>query len=315
MSGSGSSEYSKYLTFSDRDQRWGIYCTCLGWCMVQPGSPYPPEPAQHPLRYLRAWKGGPQARRILDAEFQLHYVTRGRGVFYQDSARPNAGPGAQSVSRSWPIETGSVFLLFPGVPHWYAPDNDTGWDEHWVGFSGDYPTSLLAQGFLSSRRPVLHLGLYESMIDDFQDLVDIARGEPPAFQQRLGALIISLLAQIRSFAKEKKLGSDTEDLIRRARFRLVENLHAPLDIEAFARELGLDYASFRKLFKAYTGLSPYQYFLQLKIHRAQHLLQEDALSIKEVAFMLGFDNQYYFSRIFKKKTGCSPSEWQHQRHQ
>ena len=274
MSGNGSAEYSKYLTFSDRDQRWGIYCTCLGWCMVQPGSPYPPEPAQHPLRYLRAWKGGPQARRVLYAEFQLHYVTRGQGVFYQDAARPNAGPGAQSAARdgarhaprgeaqtatrSWRIEAGSVFLLFPGVPHWYCPDRDTGWDEHWVGFSGDYPMSLLAQGFLSSRRPVLHLGLYESMMDGFQDLVDIARSEPPAFQQRLGALIISLLAQLRSFAKEKKLGSDTEDLIRRARFRLVENLHAPLDIEAFARELGLDYASFRKLFKAYTGLSPYQ---------------------------------------------------------
>jgi AraC-like DNA-binding protein len=298
-----SQEFSKYLTFSERDQRWGIYCTGLGWTMVQPGSPYPPEPAQHPLRYLRAWKKGPQARRVLDAEFQLHYVTRGQGVFYQ------------GVSKSWRIGAGSVFLLFPGVPHWYSPDKEIGWDEHWVGFSGEYPMSLMERGFLTPRRPVLHVGLYESLIDDFQDLVDIGRSEPPAFQQRLGALVVTLLAQIRSFAKEKKFGSDTEEIVRRARFRLVENLHEPLDIEEFARELGLDYASFRKLFKAYTGLSPYQYFLQLKIHRAQHLLQEDALSVKEVAFMLGFDNQYYFSRIFKKKTGCSPSEWQHQRHQ
>jgi len=199
------------------------------------------------------------------------------------------------------------------VPHWYSPDKEVGWDEHWVGFSGEYPTSLMEHGFLTPRRPVLHVGLYESLIDDFQDLVDIGRSEPPAFQQRLGALVVTLLAQIRSFAKEKKFGSDTEEIVRRARFRLMENLHAPLDIEEFARELGLDYASFRKLFKAYTGLSPYQYFLQLKIHRAQHLLQEDTLSVKEVAYMLGFDNQYYFSRIFKKKTGCSPSEWQHQR--
>ncbi len=303
MSGNGSREYSKYLTFSERDQNWGTYCTCLGWCIVQPGSPYPPEPAQHPLRYLRAWKKGPRARRVLDAEFQLHYVTRGQGLFYQ------------GAGRSWSIGAGTVFLLFPGVPHWYAPEKKVGWDEHWVGFSGDYPMSLLQHGFISSRRPVLHVGLYESLMDGFQDLVDIAQSEPPAFQQRLGALIVNLIAQIRSFAKERKLGADAEDIMRRARFRLIENLHAPLDVEEFARELGLDYASFRKLFKAYTGLSPYQYFLQLKIHRARHLLQEDSLSVKEVAFMLGFDNQYYFSRIFKKKTGCSPSNWQHQRRQ
>jgi AraC-like DNA-binding protein len=303
MTGNGSAEYSKYLTCSDRDQRWGIYCTCLGWCVAQPGSPFPPEPAQHPLRYLRAWKKGPKARRVFDTEFQLHYVTRGRGVFYQGD------------DKSWKIVAGSVFLLFPGIPHWYAPDKETGWDEHWVGFSGNYPMSLLEQDFLSTRQPVLHVGLYESLMENFQDLVDIAKAEPPAFQQRLGALIINLIAQIRSYTKEKKFGSDAEEIIRRARFRFVENLHAPLDIEEFAAQLGLDYASFRKLFKSYTGLSPYQYFLQLKIHRAQHLLQEDNLSVKEIAFMLGFDNQYYFSRIFKKKTGSPPSQWRNQRSQ
>lgn len=76
------------------------------------------------------------------------------------------------------------------------------------------------------------------------------------------------------------------------------------------QELNLDYPSCRRLFKDYTGLSPYQYFLQLKIHRARHLLQEGNLSVKEVSYEPGFDNQYYFSRIFKEMTGRSPSEWQ-----
>jgi hypothetical protein len=49
-----SEEFSKYLTFSDRDRLWGVYCTCLGWTSVQPGSPNPPDPAQHPQRYVWA---------------------------------------------------------------------------------------------------------------------------------------------------------------------------------------------------------------------------------------------------------------------
>jgi len=115
---------------------------------------------------------------------------------------------------------------------------------------------------------------------------------------------------VRGFPKEHRLGSETEALVQKARFRFLENLARPLDLESFAHELRLDYPAFRRLFKDYTGLSPYQYFLQLKIHRARHLLQEGNLSVKEVAFELGFDNQYYFSRIFKKKTGRSPSDWQ-----
>jgi AraC-like DNA-binding protein len=293
-----SQEFSKYLTFGARDRLWGVYCTCLGWASVQPGSPYPPDPTQHPQRYVWAWRTGQGARRVFEDEFQLHYITRGRGSLYHGEDRPRG------------LEAGSVFLLLPGVPHWYAPDADTGWDEHWVGFTGEYTHSLLQRRFLSPRRPVLHVGLSETILDDFQNLIEIAKNEPPAFQQRLGALVVNLLAQVRGFSKEHRLGSEVEALIQKARFRFLENLARPLDLESFARELKLDYPAFRRLFKDYTGLSPYQYFLQLKIHRARHLLQEGNLSVKEVAYELGFDNQYYFSRIFKKKTGRSPSEWQ-----
>ncbi len=58
-----------------------------------------------------------------------------------------------------------------------------------------------------------------------------------------------------------------------------------------------------------SGVSPYQYFLHLKINRAKDLIAEGEYSIKEIAYMLSFENQYYFSRLFKSKTGVPPSQW------
>jgi AraC-like DNA-binding protein len=55
-------------------------------------------------------------------------------------------------------------------------------------------------------------------------------------------------------------------------------------------------------------MTPYQYFIQLKISKAESLLEND-ISIKEAAYNLGFNDQFYFSRLFKNKTGVTPSEW------
>ena len=80
-------------------------------------------------------------------------------------------------------------------------------------------------------------------------------------------------------------------------------------MESLSVSLGLGYSRLSKIFKRYTGLSPHQYYRQLKINRAKELLQAKQYSIKEVAFRLSFENTYYFSRIFKRKTGLSPSAW------
>jgi AraC-like DNA-binding protein len=56
-------------------------------------------------------------------------------------------------------------------------------------------------------------------------------------------------------------------------------------------------------------MTPYQYYIQIKIYKAENLLEQQDLSVKEVAHKIGFEDQYYFSRLFKNKTGVSPSEW------
>jgi AraC-like DNA-binding protein len=97
--------------------------------------------------------------------------------------------------------------------------------------------------------------------------------------------------------------------VQKAKFLLADNVDSHLDIAWLSRSVGLGYSRFRQMFKKYTGVSPYQYFLDLKITRAKELLQTRQHSVKEIAHMLSFDDPYYFSHLFKKKTGHPPSEW------
>ena len=62
------------------------------------------------------------------------------------------------------------------------------------------------------------------------------------------------------------------------------------------------------MFKKYTGVPPVQYHLDLKILRAKEMLLSTDKIIKEISYDLGFQSIYYFSRVFKKKLGVSPSE-------
>ena len=63
-------------------------------------------------------------------------------------------------------------------------------------------------------------------------------------------------------------------------------------------------------FKKNTGYSIYDYIIHLRIEKAKSLLKEQELNIKEIASIVGYDDEFHFSRIFKKNQGCSPSAYQ-----
>ena len=285
-------KYAKYLPVTARDIQWGIYCTTVGFTKMPTAPRYPPDPAAHPPKYLFKWEMG----RIFD-EYALIYITRGQGTFTTEG------------ERTWRVGPGSLFMLFPDVWHWYAPDSKTGWDEYWVGFKGDYPERLVENGFFSPDTPLMEIGLHDSILALYTEIIDSARIESPGCQQVLGSLIAHLLAHISTLSQQHGPDSASERLVQRAKFLLADNVATHLDIGWLSRSLGLGYSRFRQIFKKCTGLSPYQYFLDLKISRAKELLQQGQFTVKEIAYMLSFDDPYYFSHLFKKKTGHPPSEW------
>ncbi len=87
------------------------------------------------------------------------------------------------------------------------------------------------------------------------------------------------------------------------------NLHEPPDYRRLARLANFSYSQFFREFKRRTGRSPQKYIEQQRIDYAKRLLATNRLSVKEIAFQAGFNNQLYFSRRFQKATGMSPSQY------
>ena len=286
--------FVKYLTLGKKDIAWGLHVITTGFTKIPPSTPYPPF--KHPDDHNFTWKVG----RVL-SEYQVIYITRGKGICEFEGKPPIT------------IHEGTIILVYPGVWHRYRPEPETGWDEYWIGFNGKYAQHLMGKEFFSSQQPVLSIGQDENLLKLFQQVFENVKEENIGFQQVISATAVQILADIYVATKRKGFeGNSFEKIIKKVKCRLMENLQGEVDLKVLAEEMNVSYSWLRKTFKYFTGISPHQYLLQLRIQKSRHLLAATSKSVKEVALLTGFESQYYFSRIFKQKTGMNPSDFRSQ---
>ena len=88
-----------------------------------------------------------------------------------------------------------------------------------------------------------------------------------------------------------------------------EHYNEAINVDAYAKQNHVSTNWFIRNFKMYTGTTPKQFILQKRINNAETLLQNKQYNIKEIAQIIGYDNPLYFSRIFQRTKGISPSEY------
>jgi YesN/AraC family two-component response regulator len=114
------------------------------------------------------------------------------------------------------------------------------------------------------------------------------------------------------FSNQKQkpaLEVEREDQLEQSISYMKANLHKRLCVDEIAETFRYSPSHYSVLFKQKTGLSPIEYFIRIKIKHASELLTTSNLIVKEIAGEVGYDDPFYFTRIFKKVTGKTPREY------
>ena len=244
----------------------------------------------------------PRGGRILN-EYQLVYITKGSGYFASQSC-PEA-----------PVKAGTVISLFPGEWHSYHPDDETGWDEYWVGFKGAYIDDRVANRFLVREQPLHNIGISSGIVSLYEEILQLASVEKAGCQQMMSSIVLHILGSI--YYKERNNSYANTFILEKvnAARELMKDVDNPRDVEAIARELGVSYSWFRKMFRQYAGASPAQYLSQIRFLRAKELLDTTELTVAEIAYRLRFETPSHFSTFFRKREGVPPQQYRRERRQ
>jgi AraC-like DNA-binding protein len=280
----------KYVENSFNQSDLGVVVNTVGFQQIAPNTLYPP--ICHPKGYYFNLQKG---RKLL--EFQLIYITSGGGIL-------------QIESKKYTVSQGDVFLIFPGQWHTYTPDNETGWNEYYIGFSGNVATLWIENSFFGYERQLYNIGLNEELVRLFKRATELAKFENQILQLHLSGIVYHMIGLLISEINNKEITTSYYfQIVERAKIIMNENISNTLTVEELSDKLNVNYTSFRKQFKAITGFAPKQYILELKISKGKQMLLETSLSIKEIAQKLQYSTSEHFTTTFKNKTGCTPKNY------
>jgi len=104
-------------------------------------------------------------------------------------------------------------------------------------------------------------------------------------------------------------GSENAGRISRSIAYMVEHLNQPLQVSTLAAQASVSTSHYFALFKRQMGTAPMDFFIRLRMNHARELLDSTRSSIKEIAATMGYDDPFYFSRVFKSVHQVAPAEY------
>lgn len=121
--------------------------------------------------------------------------------------------------------------------------------------------------------------------------------------------LLSVYEKAQLFRSDSKYSNEVIRNILSAQSYIDNNYHKPLQAAEIARSISMSYGYFSRCFHDVIGQSFSDYCISLRIKRAKTLLENTNQTVLSIAFSVGYEDEKYFSRIFKKSTGMSPSKY------
>jgi len=233
------------------------------------------------------------------AQYVLIYCTAGEGWF-------------KIHNKKFQVGANQFFILPKKTEHAYGSNANNPWTIYWIHFDGE-KASFFANGFdvptnispNSNSRIEDRLRIFEEMF------LTLKKGYSKYNLYYTITSLFYFLGSIKFLGeyRESSTQDKQKDIIDDVIHFMHENIERKLTLKDLASNAGLSASHLSAVFQKRTGYSPLRYFIHLKIQEACHYLDFTDLKINQICFKFGFEDPFYFSRIFTKTMGISPTEY------
>lgn len=230
--------------------------------------------------------------------YLLHFVTEGKGHL-------------KTPADSIDVPAGGMFLIRPGELCGYTADQRVPWEYYWVGFNGTEAHRMIDHTPFASGERVIFPADSDRIRQSLKRIYD-ARGNSPAAEARmLGGLylFLAVLMEEPGAGRTHRQTTARQYVDQAARF-ISHNYSLDISNEDIASFVGISPSHLYRVFSQEMGMSPTRFLVSYRVGEAAALLQSTNMSVGEVAASAGFKDPLYFSRVFRKFKGVSPTAYQ-----
>lgn len=231
-------------------------------------------------------------------DYQLLYVAAGKTHFYIN--------GEDRV-----VTAGHMVLYHPKEEQHYEYFGADKPEVFWVHFTGNNVKSILKQYDIPMNDHVFFCGMSSGYAQLYKQMIDELQTCRVGYQEFLEMCFRQLLILVQRNRLEKPtiVDSHVQEEMNYVRQYFHEHYNESISIDEFAQSRHMSISLFMRNFKKVYGVSPKQYIVNLRMNNAQSLLETTDYSVTEIAAIVGYSNPLYFSRLYHKQKGQSPSDY------
>jgi AraC-like DNA-binding protein len=245
---------------------------------------------------------------------KFHYIRKDQGTNYAMLIYCVEGKGWYHIyGHTYPVEKNQYIIIPPDIPYFFKADASEPWTIYWLHFRGKYCRNFLPSH--SEPRSIL-VDEYSRLQDRIQLFEEIYSSfsmgyieEYMIYSSMCLHLFLASFIWIEPYRYIRIPNHKEYAFSSKVIHYMQEQIERSLSLDQLAAYFKYSPSHFSMLFREETGMSPIHYFIQLKMQKACQYIVLTNMKLNEIAVKLGFDEPAYFSRIFTKIMGLSPSAY------